>query len=172
MKYRSLPQYFFVSSILLSFLIIGCSSDDGTSAADGEFIVADVETLFFETGERPDDATAALIDGGQFITLVIQGLDGNGNAIALIAPSYEGEGSYDLSFMEESNGTSGSFVAAENGTAFSSVGGDLGTGSLTVLSQNNEEIRGSFEFIGVNVNDENDTRAITNGSFRVRIDVQ
>lgn len=72
--------------IITLFLIAICSSsNEGSDDLGGnrEFIVASVEGFSFESSRTIDATTAAKIDVGQFVTLLIQGFDNDGNAIVL-----------------------------------------------------------------------------------------
>jgi len=82
----------------------------------------------------------------------------------LVVADYDGIGTYDLSFNEENNGTSGLF--SNQSTAWSSVGGEGGSGTLTVQVDATNETSGTFEFVGVQADNLSSTRTITNGSFR------
>jgi len=153
-------------SLLLYFtafiLCIGCtSSDDGSNS--GEFIIANVETLNFESSNVPNGVTAAKIDGGDSTTYIVQGFDDAGNAIVLVIANFDGTGTYNFSF-DTNNDASGLF--SDQSTSWSSTGGEGGTGSITVLTDASDETSGRFEFIGVNANNQSSKRAVTNGSFR------
>jgi hypothetical protein len=149
-------------ALLTALLNISCS-DDSTESGDGEFIIASVETLAFESVNVPDGATAAKIDGGDFITYIVQGFDEDGNIIVIAIPEYDGPGTYELGNINGEFSASGLFG---NGTWSSVVTG--GSGTATITTDDDQETTGTFDFVGVNSNDESSNRTITNGSFRVQ----
>jgi len=151
-------------AVLFSVGLLNCSSSDD-NANDGEFIRATVETLSFESVNVPDGATAAKIDGGDFITFIVQGFDSAGNIVVIAVPEYDGPGTYSLGNDNGEFSASGLF-GNESGT-WSSVVAE-GNGSVTILTDDDQETTGTFQFVGVNSNDESSTRTITNGSFRVK----
>jgi hypothetical protein len=151
-------------ALLTALLNISCS-DDSTESGDGEFIIASVETLAFESVNVPDGATAAKIDGGDFITYIVQGFDEDGNTIVIAIPEYDGPGTYELGNINGEFSASGLF-GNENGTWSSVVTG--GSGTATITTDDDQETTGTFDFVGVNSNDESSNRTITNGSFRVQ----
>ncbi|MFD2588367.1 hypothetical protein ACFSQJ_15630 [Croceitalea marina] len=150
-------------TLVFGIALLNCSSSDDGSG-DGEFIRARVETLSFESSDSANGATASKIDGGEFVTFIVQGFDAAGNSMVIVVPEYEGPGTYGLG---NSNGSfSGSGLFADLSSAWSSTN-EGGTGSITILTDN-EETTGSFEFLGVDANAANSTRNVTSGSFRVR----
>ncbi len=165
-SYKLKNFVFFI--VLLSFL--SCSSDDDLQTGNGEFIIANVETLSFESrSQLQSGPTAAKIDGGQFITFIVQGADDAGNIIAIVVPEYTGPGTYNLGNSIDNFSGSGLFSTQE-GEAWSSVIGD-GTGSITILTDTDDETTGSFEFVGVSESD-GSSRTVTDGAFRVDFEAQ
>ena len=166
-KIINFKRCFFFLPFILSTLLVGCSSsDDGPTNNSDEFIIANVETLSFKSSNMANGVTAAKIDGGDSITYIVQGFDDAGNAIVLFVANFDGTGTYDLSFDEENNGTSGLF--SNQSTAWSSVGGQGGTGTITVLTDDSDETTGRFEFVGVQADNTSSRRTVTNGSFRAK----
>jgi len=159
----------FLFLIVLSMVLVSCSSDDG-SEGDGEFIIATVETISFESrGELQSGPTAAKIDGGQFITFIIQGTDNASNVLAIIVPEYDGPGTYNLGFDNENSSGSGLF-STQQGEAWSSSN-EGGLGSITILTDTAEETTGRFEFVGISETDAS-SRNVSNGSFRIDFETQ
>lgn len=152
--------------LLLCLMLLNCSSSDDGSG-NGAFIRATVETLSFESSDVSNGATAAKIDGGDFSTFIVQGFDTAGNSLAILIPEYEGTGTYDLGNDNGSFTASGVF--ANQAFAWSSAN-EGGTGSVVVLTDDDEETTGSFEFLGVQGDDASSTRNVTSGSFRVRFE--
>ncbi len=143
-----------------------CSSSDTDVdlGGNGEFIVASVEGFAFESSRTIDATTASKIEGSQFVTLLIQGFDNDGNAIVLSISEYEGPGTYN----DAGGDTLGQFSTQEN--VWSTAAGDGGTVSITVDTDNDQQTTGTFEFFGVEINDDSSTRTITNGVFMVNFE--
>jgi len=155
--------------MLLCLTLLNCSSsDEGGESGNGEFIVASVEGISFETSNSINSVFASKIDGSQFTTFLVQGFDDSGNAMVLTIVEYEGTGTYDLAFEEAPNGTAAQYSSQQ--TAWSSASGDGGSGSITVAVDNNEETSGTFEFVGIEIDDQNSSRTVTSGSFSAKFD--
>ncbi len=152
----------FLFYFVLLILFVSCSSSD--DGGTGEFIIADVGTLNFESSNIPNAVTAAKIESSDTTTYIVQGFDDAANAIVLFIADYDGPGTYEFSFSEENNGTSGLFSDLNN--SWSSNGGQDGAGIITVLTDTANETTGRFEFVGVDANNETSTKTTTNGSFR------
>jgi hypothetical protein len=149
--------------VVIGFMFFSCSSssDDAVDANTDEFITASVETISFTSASRPEAVTAVKIETAT-TTLIIQGVSDVPSAMVLIINDYEGLGTYDLSFTEDSDGTSGLYSSGNS--AWSSNGGEGGTGSITINSDNDTETTGTFEFVGVD--EQGTSRTVTNGRFR------
>ncbi|WP_400078713.1 hypothetical protein [Winogradskyella sp. R77965] len=105
MKRNSILKSNFCYSILILILLLSCSNSDDNVNLSGEFIIADVETLSFQSSSVPNGVTAQIIGN----TYVVQGFDSAANAIVLLINDFDGTGTYDISFSEDNNGTSGLF---------------------------------------------------------------
>lgn len=152
---------FVIIVFVFSSLIVGCSSSDSDeNGTSGEFIIADVETISFESSNIPDGVTASVIG----TTYIVQGFDDAANGMVLLISDFDGIGTYNLSFGQDGISSSGLF--SNQSAAWSSRGGQGGTGTVTVLTNDDEETTGTFEFVGVDTNNTSSTRTITNGSFR------
>ncbi len=152
----------FLLNFILILLFVSCSSSDDGST--GEFIVADVDTLNFESSNTENAVTAAKIESTESTSYIVQGFDDASNSIVLFISAYDGPGTYDLNFNEDNNGISGLFSTLQ--ATWSTSGGSGGGGSITVLTDETNETTGEFQFIGVDANNNSSTRTITNGSFR------
>ncbi len=159
-----------LKSILLItafFLISSCSSsNEGSddSGGNGEFIVASVEGFEFESSRTIDATSAAKIEGSQFTTLLIQGFDNDGNAIVLSISEYGGPGTYN----DAGGDTLGQFSTRDN--VWSTAGGDGGSVSITVATDTEQETTGTFEFEALEIDDQSNSRTITNGAFKVNFE--
>ncbi|QLG45883.1 hypothetical protein [Costertonia aggregata] len=158
---------FYFLCVFLSILFLSCSSSAEDGPADGEFIRATVENVSFESSDVSDGATASKIDGGSFITFIVQGFDSAGNSLVIVVPEYSGPGSYDLG--NDNGGFMASGFFGNQETGWSSVN-DGGSGSVTVLTDESGETTGRFEFIGTQSDNAVSTRSITDGRFRVNFE--
>jgi len=165
MKIQSLRQLGLHYFLFLSILLMSCSSaDDGGNS--GEFIIADVETLNFQSSNTPNAVTAAKIEGSSATTYIVQGFDDAANAIVLFVADYDGPGTYSLDFNEDTDGTSGIFSNL-NGS-WSSGAGQGGIGSITVSTDDSSETTGTFSFTAVQADNTSSSRVVSNGRFRAQ----
>lgn len=147
--------------IFIALLISNCSSSDGDLGGNGEFIVASVEGFEFESSRTVDTTSASKIEGSQFVTLIIQGFDNDGIAIVLSISEYDGPGIYN----DAGGDTLGQFSTRDN--VWSTAAGDGSSIRITVDSDDDQETTGTFEFLGLEINDESNSRTVTNGAFQV-----
>lgn len=161
MKFKN---YIFL--IVLGVLLASCSSDN--SGSGEEFIRATVETLSFESiSELLSGPTAAKIDGGDEITYIVQGADNAGNILVLTVSNYQGPGTYNIGADTQNSSGSGFFFNQQLEAWSSAIDG--GTGSITVITDDDEETTGNFEFTGVSELDAS-TRFVSNGRFSVNFE--
>ncbi len=152
---------------VIALLFVGCGSDDASGPNVDEFIRANVETISFETLADPSAVTAAKIEGSDFTTFLVQGVDGSGNAMILSIVEYSEVGTYDLFIENEPTGTAAAYVTQE--TAWFSSG-DGGSGTITVQVDDDQETSGTFEFVGIEGDGGTSTRTVTNGTFRAKFE--
>jgi len=154
---------------VLLLLVISCSSDnkdDSGKRSSDEFVIASVETLSFKSSNIPNGVTASKIDSSVLTTYLVQGIDNAGNALVLTIAKFDGVGTYNFNFDEDSNDASGLF--SNQITSWSSSAETGGSGRITVLTDTATETTGTFNFIGVQGDMVSSTRTITNGSFRAK----
>ena len=149
-------------------LSASCSSSDEGLGGNGEFIVASVEEFAFESSRTIDGATASKIEGSQFTTLLIQGFDNDGNAIVLSISEYNGPGTYGEATLSESNNSLGQFSTQDN--VWSTAVGDGGFVRITVDTDDDQQTTGTFEFFGIEINNESSSRTVNNGAFMVNFE--
>ncbi|TVZ51962.1 DUF6252 family protein [Dokdonia sp. Hel_I_53] len=150
----NLSKFIFV---LLPLLIItSCTVDnsgDIVTNRDGQFFASVDGELFTASGARAN----ARFSGG---SLSIDGTNSGGNIIFLTIPTFQGEGSYDLS-TSASIGT-GAYFAVGDDTTYLSIA-DGGSGSITITEFNSLEgyVSGTFNFTAIQENIDINTQEIT-----------
>jgi hypothetical protein len=164
----------FALLLISSFLFLNCSSDDDNddsfNSSDG-FIIANVEGSSFEalSDNSSDLVVASKIEQRDQTVLLIQGVNNRIKSIVLSVVEYEGSGTYSFSIDGPPNGTIAQYTNEER--AWSTANENGGSGTILVTTDNDDEISGSFEFVGIEVGNES-TRTVTNGSFRVKFSNQ
>ena len=155
---------------VLCLVIYGCSSgeNDESNNSSGEFIVASVEALSFESSNVADGVTASKIESTNSTTYVVQGFDDAGNAIVLVIAGFDGVGTYNFTADNNDNDASGLF--SSQSTTWSSFGGNGGSGTIDVLTDTENKTTGTFEFVGVQADMVSSVRAITNGRYSANYD--
>ena len=155
---------------ILCLVITSCSSEenDESNNGSGEFIMASVETLSFESSDVADGVTASKIESTNSTTYLVQGFDDAGNAIVLTIADFDGVGTYNFTANSGDNDASGLFLSQS--AAWSSFGGTGGSGTIDVLTDTENKTTGTFEFVGVQADMVSSIRAITNGRYSANYD--
>ena len=161
---------FTIYTVLLLSVFISCGTDDdGGSGGDDEFIRASVEMLDFESSDVANGTTVVKIENEDNTLYLLQGIDNDGNAMVLSVANYQGTGTYDFGIDQEDAGTLGQFSNQE--TVWTTATTDsTASGFITVLTDDDDETTGTFEFVGVEIDGGTSTRTVTNGSFRARFE--
>jgi len=162
---------FFVAMFCMTLLYCE-SSDNATGTENGEFLRANIDGNPFVSSSSFDSVTVSKITTDGVTTLIIQGVDDSGSAIVLVASEYNGEETYDLSFDSNPDDASGSGLYFNQEAAWNSLDGESGMGSITIDTETETEIIGTFEFVGYDGNNQNSSRDVTNGRFEARFDSQ
>ncbi|GEM_PF-2735427 len=149
----------------LCLLFSNCSSDDDSSS---EFLRASIETISFDSSGGDNAVTGSLIDSGDEITFLVQGTNDSADIMILLISDYQGVGTYDVGTTEESSGTA-SFTESSSLRNWSS-NSEGGSGTIMVTEETANEVNGTFEFMGVEGEDQSSSRSVTNGSFRAGLD--
>ncbi|GGD86560.1 DUF6252 family protein [Planktosalinus lacus] len=172
MKKMKNTMYTLLIAIAVIFTATSCSKDDdggsGGNAAAGT-IKAKVAGSNFSS--NPQLSAATQINAGGSTTITVQGNDNSGKGIVLVMNGVDGTGSYNIGGGANIS-ISASYIEvdASNPTAAqtwqapfdSSVAGEINISEFTA-----SKVVGTFEFTGKNVNGDNSTKEITEGSFNM-----
>lgn len=172
---KTLKNFAKFGFLALFLSLSSCSSDEGGGggvAAEGT-ITANVAGSTFTSMELATIANRVNAGGSTIVT--IQGSDATGKAINLIINGATQTGTYDIG-GENLIAVVGTYIetniqnpqASKTYVAPYEDGGVAG--SITISEMTDTKIVGTFNFTGKNQNDQNDSKAITNGAFNVMFD--
>lgn len=151
--------------------LTSCKSDDdggGPGSAPAGILVATVDGASYQSLEISSQATIA--NNGQNLTIIATNSDGN--AFAIVIVGYSGPGTYPLggganifntaSYTE----TDVDLANPQNSTTeiWQAPYDDTEVGFIDI-SDDTDNVIGTFEFSGKNVNGDQSIKNITNGSF-------
>ena len=165
-------MYMMLIALALVFTVTSCSKDDdgggGGDAASGT-VKAKVAGSNFTSS--PQLSFASRTDVGGTTTVTVQGNDNSGKAIVLVMNGVTGEGTFQIggganisisaSYLEV-NISNPSATQTWQAPFDSTVAGEVKISELS-----NTKVKGTFNFTGKNVNGDNSTKAITEGSFNL-----
>ena len=167
-----------LSLLCLSLLMTACKSDDeGMDATDdsateagAEFLTATVDGAAFEAAQDPAVIVGAQISSG---VLAVQGGKNNGETISIAINNYDGPGTY-ISGDELTNPNLMQYltidpIAAWASSLASAAVGGLDVGTITITSDSDGVVEGTFSFEGYNAEDMT-TKMVTEGSFKANLD--
>ena len=154
-----------------------CSSDDdgngGGSNGSGEYVRAKIDGTSWSASTSFDTTGGTLSTNGGITILAVQGSDEDGKAINFSIINYDGPGTYTTGdSMTNTNliqYVTISPVAGWASNVATSVVGGLTPGSITVSSDDNGVVEGTFSFDGYNADDMT-TKVFTEGEFRANLD--
>jgi hypothetical protein len=163
---KSITKLTLMATLLFGSLsFVACSDDDGDSnggggTPSGEYVSAKVNgnafsssTLFDAVGANHPNAS----------TLVVQGSDNSGKAIQIMLMNFDGEGSYNVSNMQNGQAL---YTQASPFVSYSSAAGNGATGTVEITLVDDAKVEGTFSFTGKNPNDNTQSVTVTEGSFR------
>ena len=146
----------------------GCKSDDdggdGGNAANGT-IEASVDGAGFTSLNITSIATLA--NGN----LILQGNDADGKGIVITIFAYDGVGTYDFTGADPLILHTAVYIETDinnpmNSQSWSAPFDTTMVGSVSISSETDDNIQGTFNFTGQNAND-NSQKVITDGSFNL-----
>ncbi len=168
-------QLFKVSFILLSLvfgLTTSCSDDDGGSGGGSSApgtMSATIDGSNYQSSEMLSSANK--VNAGGSTTLTLLGNSNEGKTITINILGYDGTGTYDIG-GDNLIAVTASYIEANvsNPTASQSwsapYDGDTVRGTISVSSDANDNVQGTFEFTAKNSND-GSVVDITDGSFNM-----
>lgn len=159
-------------ALALIFTGVSCSSDDdggdGGEAANGT-IQAKVDGSNFSS--NPQLSAATQVNAGGTTTITVQGNDNSGKGIVIVMNGVTGEGTYQIggganvsisvSYIE-ANASNPQATQIWQAPFDSTVAGEISISEFTTT-----KVKGTFNFTGKNVNGDNSTKEITDGSFNM-----
>lgn len=158
--------------LALVFTGTSCSSDDdggsGGGAAAGT-IQAKVDGSNFSS--TPQLSMATQVNAGGSTTITVQGTNNAGRSITLLMNGVTGTGTYQIGgganisivgTYSESNASNPMDIQIWQAPFDDTVAGEVKINELS-----STVIKGTFNFTGKNVNGDNSTKAITEGSFNM-----
>lgn len=155
---------------LLSFFVafMACSNDDGQDVSGGNEVftgdVAGVGTI--AASKDYDTVSGTKVAAGGSTIVILQGTDNSGKGFMIRLSTYNGPGEYTLGFTNIANSATyigGTAMGEQYSTAFQGT-----SGKITVDSDDDKRIEGTFEFVG-KVNNTSSAMTVTNGSFKVNL---
>lgn len=157
--------------------VMSCSNNDddndGNNNAGNEHFTAKIDGTDWSASTNFDTTGGTLTSNAGMTVLAVQGSDENGVAINFSIINYNGPDTYTTGDnMSNSNliqYITVSPVAGWVSNAVTSVVGGLTPGSITVTSDSDGVVEGTFSFDGYNADDMS-TKVITEGSFKANLD--
>ena len=146
-----------------------CSNDDDNSGNGGSApsgtLVAKVDGTNYQSATISSSATVA--NGGQNLIIIASNSDGNGFAISIFG--YSGPGTYPLTGADPLITNTASYTETDisnpmNTQIWSAPFDTTEVGSVVIEEETDSNIKGTFEFTGMNSND-NSTKVISEGAF-------
>ena len=165
---------FFAMFILITHLF-SCNQDDSDGTSNGaseEFLTAKIDGASWSASTDYDTTEAIISISGNITVLAFQGSDNNGNAINLSLPNYTGPGTYKTG--DSLVNTSQIMYVTINPSVASwmsnlaSAALNLTPGTITITTDNGEQIEGAFSFDGYDGTSKT-IKKITEGKFKINI---
>lgn len=183
---KTIKKTLYISLLCLAVVFTGCNSSDddnndgnngdngGDNGGGTEFYTATVAGASFEASTDPASLIGATVTTGNGITIATaQGSTNNGTFINFSIINYNGPDTYTTGdAIDNSNmimyGTVNPVAAwSSNGVTF--LVGGLQPGEITITSDADGVLEGTFSFEGYNGDDQT-SKMVTSGSFKVNID--
>lgn len=164
--------YVILVALALIFTATSCSKDDdggdGGTAASGT-VKAKVDGSNYSS--NPQLSMASQTTVGSTTTVTVQGNDNSGKTIVLVINGVTGEGTYQIGGgANVSISASYLEVNVSNPAAtqtWQAPFDDTVAGEVKINELSSTKVVGTFNFTGKNVNGDNSTKAITEGSFNM-----
>ena len=162
---------------VLVIAISSCSSDDdgddGNNSGADEHVTAKIDGSDWSASTDFDTTAATMASGGGSTILTVQGSDNDGKAINFSIMNYSGPATYttgdNLANTNLIQYITVTPVAGWISNAVTASVGGLTPGSITITSDSDGVVEGTFSFDGYNGSDMS-TKVITEGSFKANIE--
>ncbi len=157
--------------LLMSLAIVSCKKDDdgGDDPQGGD------GTLTANVGGASYTATfgitAQISGSGSAQVLAISGGTADSENLQMIIQGFDGEGTYDLSFVNIGTYTILTDINDPMSVVIYSTVGNAQSvnGEVNVSSFDGNTAKGTFEFTAINLDDASDVKEVTNGSFNITV---
>ncbi len=173
---KKIKSIFAISMMLIAISFTSCSSDDdssggGSEAGEGE-VIARVNGNSFQSISQGTVGRITVSGGTEFLQITAINLNGEAMTIQVTRPVIE-ETSYD--FDDANNISAVATYTIVDTSTFQSTSyaapfmnsGDVGT--ITITERTDTNIKGTFEFMSRNQDDDTDTLNVTEGSFNLAL---
>lgn len=155
-------KFIYLQFVIIALLFSCSSNDDNSKEEDtSEFLTAKINGENFVV----DNFYAKLIEYSTSNQIEIKAMNAGGNYIFINLADYEGVATYHLGSNYNISGTY--YDSSEDQHYYCSIGSSQPVGSCTIESDNGQQIKGTFSFIGeILPNPENKPSVnVSNGSF-------
>ncbi len=157
--------------LIMSLAIVSCKKDDdgGDDPQGGD------GTLTANVGGSSYTATfgitAQIAGSGSAQALTISGGTADSENLQITIQGFDGEGTYDLSFVNIGAYTILTDINNPMSAVIYSTIGDAQTvnGEVNVSSFDGNTAKGTFEFTAINLDDATDVKEVTNGAFNITV---
>ena len=174
---KTLKQFVMLIMAVSLITFTACSSDDdndgGNNNGGNDHMTAKIDGANWSASTDFDTTGASLTSNGGITVLAVQGSDNDGKAINFSIINYDGPGTYTTG---DSVGNSNLIqyititpVAGWVSNGVTSLVGGLTPGSITISSDSDGVVEGTFSFDGYNA-DDTTTKVITDGEFRATVE--
>lgn len=167
---KTITKLSYALFLSLSFALFSCSGDDDNGNTNnnnnnnnnsGEYVKAKVDGQSFSSSTSFDAVAAS---NPNATTLVVQGSDNSGKAIQLMIMNLNGEGTYNVSNMQNGQAL---YTIANPFASYSSAAGDGASGEIEITHLDADKVEGTFSFTGRKVQEgSTETVTVTQGEFR------
>ncbi|WP_353779340.1 DUF6252 family protein [Winogradskyella sp. 3972H.M.0a.05] len=164
---RTIKQFMLLVMTISMVSLTSCKSDDdggSPGAAGAGTIEASIDGTAFTSLDITSIATLA--NGN----LIIQGNDADGRAIVITIFGYNGTGTYNFDgnsvVFNIATYTEADINNPMNSQSWAAPFDTTVAGSVSVSTETDDNVQGTFEFTGQNAND-NSQKVISNGSFNL-----
>ncbi len=172
MKTMKNTMYTVLIALALVFTMTSCNKDDdggdGGNAAAGT-VKAKVDGSNFSSNPQLSMATQTNAGGSTIVT--VQGNDNSGKAIVLVMNGLTGTGTYNIGGGANIS-ISASYLEVNvsnpaDTQTWQAPFDDTVAGEVKINELSSSKVVGTFSFTGKNVNGDNSTKAISEGSFNM-----
>lgn len=172
MKTIKNTMYVMLIGLALIFTITSCSKDDdGGSGGDAAAGTVKAKVAGANYSSNPQLSVATRIVAGGITTVSIQGNSDSGKSITLLMNGVTGTGTYDIGGGANITISASYIEVNVSNPAASQVWqapfDATVAGEISISEFSDTKIQGTFTFTGKNVNGDNSTKAITEGSFNM-----